>query len=180
MQRCSICSTLIQTTDQKIVCRECGSSYHSECWEKIGGCATYGCASAAVPEVSPPMPTSVRGGWGDEKPCPKCDLSIPASAVVCGCGARFPWADPMTRKEYDEWVVEEERRVQTRRQLIVLFIITLSGLLAPLSGALAGVQAYRSRHLLSEGSGAYLALGYGSTIIGAFYVLIFLLLYLNR
>jgi hypothetical protein len=82
----------------------------------------------------------------------------------------------MTRDEYNEWAEEDKLRNQRRIELIVLFVITIFGLLAPLSGAVAGIQAYRSRNLLVGEVGTYLALGYGAAVIGLVYTIVFLLL----
>ena len=141
----------------------------------MGGCATYGCKAAAVAEKPPPPPSSARG-WGDEKTCPECSSKIPSSVLACTCGAKFPWADPMTKDEYREWKTEDELRKSRRTELIVLFVITIFGLPAPLTGTIAGIQAYRSRTLLVGEVGTYLALGYGAATIGVVYTLVFLLL----
>ena len=175
MKRCSICNTQISDFDLFFTCTECDSPYHEICWKEMGGCATYGCKAAAVADKPPPPPSSARG-WGDEKTCPDCSSTIPSSVLGCACGARFPWADPMTKDEYKEWVTEDQLRNQRRMELIILFVITLFGLPAPLSGAIAGVQAYRSRSLMVGEVGTYLALGYGAAVIGVIYTLVFLLL----
>ena len=82
----------------------------------------------------------------------------------------------MTKDEYQEWVAEDKLRNQRRTELIVLFVITILGLPAPLTGAIAGIQAYRSRTLLVGEVGTYLALGYGAAVIGVVYTIVFLLL----
>lgn len=82
----------------------------------------------------------------------------------------------MTKDEYKEWVAEDSLRKQRRTELIVLFVITIFGLLAPLTGAIAGIQAYRSRTLLVGEVGTYLALGYGAAVIGVVYTITFLLM----
>lgn len=179
MHRCSICKTLIQISHLNTVCPHCDSAYHRECWKQLGGCATYGCSAAAIPEQVT-LPVSVRGGWGDEKMCPQCGESIPSSLLVCRCKARFPWADPMTRQEYETWVREEDRGSQARKGIVMLFILSLFGLPAPLTGTIAGIYAYRTRRVLAGGAGVYLALGYGAATIAVVYSLIFLLLYLGK
>ena len=179
MQRCSICKTLIQPSHVTTGCPYCHSAYHRECWQQLGGCATYGCSAAPVPEVVP-LPTSVKGGWGDEKTCPQCGDNLPSSLLVCRCGAHFPWADPMTTQEYETWVQEQERGALARKGMVVLFFVSLFGVFAPLTGAIAGIYAYRSRKILAGDAGSYLALGYGTAAIGFFYSLIFLLLYLGK
>jgi len=82
----------------------------------------------------------------------------------------------MAKEDYDEWVKEQALQKDRRIQLIALFIFTIFGLLAPITGALAGIQAYRSRTLLVGEVGTYLALGYGAAVIGAVYTIVFLLL----
>jgi hypothetical protein len=82
----------------------------------------------------------------------------------------------MTKDEYREWEAEDALRKQRRMELIVLFVITIFGLLSPITGAIAGIQAYRSRTLLVGEVGTYLALGYGAAVIGVVYTLVFLLL----
>ena len=82
----------------------------------------------------------------------------------------------MTKDEYKDWVAEDSLRKQRRMELIILFVVTIFGLPAPFTGAVAGIQAYRSRELLVGEVGTYLALGYGAAVIGAVYTLVFLLL----
>lgn len=82
----------------------------------------------------------------------------------------------MTPADYQEWV-EEETAIKTRRkQLVWLFVATILGVVAPLTGAIAGIQAYRSRTLLIGEAGTYLALGYGAALIGLVYTLVIILL----
>ena len=82
----------------------------------------------------------------------------------------------MAKEDYEDWVIEQALQKSRRIQLIALFIFTIFGLLAPITGALAGIQAYRSRTLLVGEVGTYLALGYGAAVIGAVYTIVFLLL----
>ena len=82
----------------------------------------------------------------------------------------------MTKDEYKEWVDEDKVRNQRRTELVVLFVLTIFGLLAPFTGTVAGIQAYRSRTILVGEVGTYLALGYGAAVIGAVYTIVFLLL----
>jgi len=82
----------------------------------------------------------------------------------------------MTKDEYKEWVTEDKLRKQRRMELIILFVITIFGLPAPVTGTIAGIQAYRSRTLLVGEVGTYLALGYGAAVIGVVYTIVFLLL----
>ena len=85
----------------------------------------------------------------------------------------------MTVEDYRDWLKDEEEMDTRRKQLVVLFILTILGLLAPLTGSVAGIQAYRSRTLLVGETGTYLALGYGAAVIGVVYAVVFVLLYVG-
>jgi hypothetical protein len=169
MARCSICGTLVQPADATASCPECKQEYHEGCWADLGGCATYGCKAAARAEKAAP-PAVVGAGWGDEKECPACDETIASSRLVCVCGAVFPWAEPMTQAEYIEYCAGQEAIASARRVLLTLFVVSLSIFASPLSGPAAGIYAYRTRTELAGAGGVYLAMGYGSAILGVTYV----------
>lgn len=82
----------------------------------------------------------------------------------------------MTKDEFKDWKTEDSLRKQRRIEMIVLFVITIFGVFAPLTGTIAGIQAYRSRTILIGEIGTYLALGYGAAVIGLVYTIVFLLL----
>jgi hypothetical protein len=120
----------------------------------------------------PPLPVLVGAGWGDSKECPACANQIGASLLVCSCGARFPWADPIGRDEYLAIVARDRAVAGSRTALIWMFILSLLGLPAPVVGPIAGVYAYRKRTLLAGTGGTYLAMGYGSAALGGCYLLL--------
>ena len=179
MARCSICYTVIAEGEAPKTCPDCQVEYHLSCWDEIGGCGSYGCKQAAVAE-KPPVPVLVGAGWGDSKECPACARQIGSSLLVCGCGARFPWADPMTRMDYADHVARENEVKTARTALIWMFIFSLVGLTAPVVGPLAGVYAYFKRKALVGTGGTYLAMGYGSAAIGSLYILLIVLINLGH
>src|SRR5438874_11453912 len=133
MARCSICYTMIRDdAEAATACPECHTDYHQTCWNEIGGCGTYGCKQAAVAQ-KPPVPVVVGAGWGDTKPCPNCGSNISSSLLVCTCGARFPWADPMTIVDFNEWRDEQRALAGSRTLLTWLFIISLFVITAPVT-----------------------------------------------
>lgn len=174
MARCSICYTVIGEREPVTGCPECSQDYHAICWDEIGGCGTYGCKRAAVAE-KPPPPVLVGSGWGDEKPCPACEQQIGASLLVCTCGARFPWADPMTVEDYRRWAAEQEAVASARKLLTVLFILSLFVVTSPVFGTISGVHAFVRRKLLAGTGGTYLAMGYGSAALGGLSMILILL-----
>lgn len=169
MARCSICYTVIKEgTEQATSCSECHQDYHQSCWNEIGGCGTYGCKQAAVAQ-KPPPPQVVGMGWGDSKPCPNCGQNISSSLLVCQCGARFPWADPMTIVEFNEWRDGQNALSRSRSLLIWMFIVSLFVVPAPVTGPIAGIYAFVRRKRLAGSGGPYLAMGYGSAALGLLY-----------
>ncbi len=179
MSRCSICHSSIQADEESTSCPVCRNDYHRSCWDELGGCATYGCSEAV--EAVKPAPVAVAGqGWGDSKQCPQCEAMIGASLLLCRCGARFPYADPMTPGEYRDWQAHRESVRSLRVLVIVLFFVSLLGVPAPLSGAICGVSAHRNRELLAGADGTYLAMGYGAAALGVVYLITWVLLLVFR
>jgi hypothetical protein len=171
MARCSICYTVLREGEPVTGCPECRQDYHKTCWDEIGGCGTYGCKHAAVAQ-KPPPPVLVGAGWGDSKPCPDCGQQINSSLLVCRCGARFPWADPMTAEDYQQWKADQAALAGHRKLLILMFVLSLVAVTAPIAGPIAGAFAYTKRKRLAGANGTYLAMGYGSAALGVLYALL--------
>ncbi len=170
---CVVCRTPIAHGDDACTCSECQSAYHRECWDEIGGCATYGC------ELMPksPKPEDEAGehqaGWGDEKACPRCRKSIRSVALKCRfCKARFPSPVPMTSAEYGAWKISSERVSQAKTTAVVLFAFSVLGFLAPILIVVAGIWVWRSRKILRKTGGPHEVLAYGSVILSVFYSII--------
>lgn len=170
MIRCSICHTQVADADSKEDCPDCQQCYHANCWIELGGCATYGCKSTPVAEKPAPI-MGAGGGWGDSKSCPNCNGSIGASRLVCSCGAKFPYADPISPEEYTAWSAKQGGIKTSKRVLLALFVGSIIGVTAPICGLLAGVFGYKKREQLAGEHGTYLALACGSAALGVVYTL---------
>src|SRR5262249_7891879 len=145
---------------------------------ELGGCATYGCGRAA-PASKPAPVARAGGGWGDTKNCPACGKEISSSLLVCRCGARFPYADPLAPEDYREWLVTERRLTRKRRPLLLLFLASLLGPVAVLAGPAAGVLTHRWRRALEGAGGTYLGLGFGAAALGGIHLIVLTLLLLG-
>jgi hypothetical protein len=40
---CAICQSAVSPSEAVLVCPSCDQVHHRECWNEVGGCATYGC-----------------------------------------------------------------------------------------------------------------------------------------
>lgn len=86
---CPICCCEIADGDDVVVCPDCKTPHHRDCWEENHGCSTYGCASAAHQETHT---DSTNGGNAAGTPdgmiaCPACGALHPATDLVCSsCG----------------------------------------------------------------------------------------------
>jgi hypothetical protein len=78
----------------------------------------------------------------------------------------------MTKDEYFRWLAKQEAIKSSRRMLVTLFVISLTGVLAPVVGPIAGWFAHKNREKLEGAGGTYLAMGYGTAALGATYALI--------
>lgn len=164
--RCAICGTRVREADETERCEGCDSVFHAACWSAIGGCATYGCKKAAKARKAPP-PKATGGGWGDEKTCPVCEVSIPSSLLVCrACKATFPWADPMSKADYDAHLVDVRASSRQRRILTVLFLASLTIVGSAVAGPAGAIYAFTKRKRLVGADAVYVAMGYGSALLG--------------
>ena len=158
------------------LCPECRSPYHRECWDEVGGCATYGCR--LMPQAAKPAEAGARQeGWGDEKTCPKCSKPIRSAAVKCRhCKATFPSAVPMTQAEYHEWRAQQAELAPTRAVAIAVFVVSLFGCLGPLVLLGGGIWLWRSHDALRRVGGAYQVLAYFGVGLSVVYSVMILLM----
>ena len=174
---CSVCQTPIDHGQAACLCPACRSPYHRECWDEIGGCATYGCDLMPQPAKPADEGGPRSEAWGDDKTCPKCGQEIRAAAVKCRfCRASFPSAVPMTRAEYREWSDQQAQLGPTRTFAIVLFSVSLIGCLAPIMFIVGLVWLKKSHDDLKRVGGVHQVLAYFGVALSAVYSLILLAL----
>ncbi|MFW6108270.1 MAG: RING finger protein [bacterium] len=174
---CSICQNAIRPGETACLCSACRSPYHRECWDEVGGCATYGCQ--LMPQAAKPAePDQRTEGWGDEKHCPRCGRTIRSAAVKCRyCKARFPSAVPMTRGEYREWRDQEAQLQPTRVMAIVVFVASLFGCLGPLVLLGGGLWLWGAHDALKRVGGVPQVLAYFGLGLSAIYSILMLVVF---
>lgn len=82
---CPICCCEITQGDEHVICPDCGTIYHKDCWDDNKGCATYGCKSAQCLDVH----LNQDAVGQDFVPCPWCHTLLSPKTVICSaCGRR--------------------------------------------------------------------------------------------
>ncbi len=88
---CSTCGQEFKPNDLSIRCRLCMRNYHARCWEKTGGCTTWGCPGKPELGSNPEEPAYKR--------CPYCGEEIISFAVKCRYCRSLLDSDPVVTEE---------------------------------------------------------------------------------
>jgi hypothetical protein len=175
---CPVCQSGILENEAWLACPSCQQSHHQECWDEVRGCSTYGCKEAPALEKEAPAAAPLSA-WGDTKGCPVCGEKIKSIAVKCRyCGFEFSSVDPLTANDVREQVKKGESRKSLRTTIIVLFVISLLGCLAPIA-AIAGLSWVLPRRAeISEAGPVYQILAYAAVVLSVLYSVLMLVMWL--
>lgn len=168
---CPICQCPIGGEEFVVTCPACDQIHHRECWAEIGGCGTYGCQQAPSAEKAAPA-EQPRSAWGDTKYCPVCGEMIKAIAVRCRyCHAEFDTVDPLTIHDLRRKGKKQEAARGLRNLVLVLFILSLIGCLAPILLPVNLVALAPRREAIAKAGPLMLVLAYAAIIVSLLYSL---------
>lgn len=167
---CPICQTSIGDEEFAVTCPQCSQVHHRECWSEVGGCSTYGCTQAPAIDKSENSAATPRSGWGDDKKCPACGEIIKSIALRCRyCETDFDTVDPMSARD----LRLQNERLAGLKQLkvitVIVFAVSLFGLLAPLMGPVAACVFIPKREELKKCGPLFQVMAYASLGLSALY-----------
>ena len=88
---CPVCEQAFTDTDDIVVCPDCGTPYHRDCWKKVGACmhrSEHAAGFEWQPEIGPEAVKAAH-----EATCPNCGTRKPGAARCSHCGCPLPRSD---------------------------------------------------------------------------------------
>jgi ketosteroid isomerase-like protein len=135
---CPYCQTNIKESADKIVCPDCHTPHHKECWEENKGCTTYGCLSnpqtqAKQVDVGNETVENIERMLEQERrtpdltECPGCKKQIEKSSLYCKyCGADINANEDGKKKFEEEFRKRYKDSVSVKRKRFIITVTSIS------------------------------------------------------
>lgn len=123
--KCPGCGRLFQDGDDVVVCPECGTPQHRQCYESNGGCVNGRLHETGFVWENPILPAEEKDNKSEEKRnddeklvCPRCGKEAEKGTTVCpNCGMKFTMFGFNIVEKQQQLAKEEEedrkRRLET-------------------------------------------------------------------
>lgn len=111
---CPVCKQKFKEADDIVVCPDCGTPYHRECWKKVGVCVHQADHAAGFEWT----PDNVISDRPDDIVCPNCGTHNPLGAKYCNhCGVSLPDHPDNVQYQLDHPRPRRQRPGVRQRQL---------------------------------------------------------------
>ncbi|MBI5404029.1 MAG: DUF4440 domain-containing protein [Ignavibacteriae bacterium] len=135
---CPYCQTNIKEAADKVICPDCHTPHHRECWEENRGCTTYGCSGNPQTKTKP-VDIGNRTVGSIERmlvqemhsaemtDCPNCKKQIEKTSQFCKyCGTDINQKEDGKKKFEEEFRMRYRNSIKSKRKRFAVTLTSIS------------------------------------------------------